>query len=229
MQKRILLVEDDPNLGLLLQEYLESKGFETDLATDGAQALNMFVARNYHFCVLDIMLPKKDGFTLAKDIRSKNQEIPFLFLTAKSHSEDILRGFSLGADDYLNKPFNKEELYARIIAILKRYQNNDLTQEHSVLKIGKYTFDFERQILIFADFETKLSTKESALLKVFSQNLNQNITRSYALKMVWGDDSYFNARSMDVYLTKLRKYLIHDSQVQLLNLHGEGFRLQVME
>lgn len=233
----ILLVEDDPNLGQLVQEYLTMKGYTTDRATDGNLGLQKFMADTSHYdlCIFDVMMPKKDGFTLAKEVRMANREIPIIFLTAKSMQEDTIQGFKVGADDYVTKPFSMEELLLRIQAILRRYQRLSDTIEPTTYKIGSFSFDYPHQLLSrsaenLADGEIetqpqKLTSKESELLKLLAQNLNQPVSRSFALKMVWGDDSYFNARSMDVYVTKLRKYLKEDASVQLVNVHGEGFKL----
>jgi DNA-binding response OmpR family regulator len=227
----ILLVEDDPNLGQLVQEYLIMKGYPTDRVTDGNQGLQKFMAGTYDLCIFDVMMPKKDGFTLAKEVRMAQREVPIIFLTAKSMQEDTIQGFKVGADDYVTKPFSMEELLLRIQAILRRYQRLTDTTEPTTYKIGSFSFDYPHQLLSrLAESENelqpqKLTSKESELLKLLAQNLNQPVSRSFALKMVWGDDSYFNARSMDVYVTKLRKYLKDDTSVQLVNVHGEGFKL----
>ena len=223
----ILVVEDDPNLGQLVQEYLTMKGYPTDRATDGNQGLQMFMANSYDLCIFDVMMPKKDGFTLAKEVRMAGRDIPIIFLTAKSMQEDTIQGFKVGADDYITKPFSMEELLLRIQAILRRYQRTPDLPEPSVYQIGSFQFDYPHQLLKHNGSSQKLTSKESELLKLLAQNLNQPVSRSFALKMVWGDDSYFNARSMDVYVTKLRKYLKEDEAVQLVNVHGEGFKLIV--
>ncbi|PMD96468.1 DNA-binding response regulator [Siphonobacter sp. BAB-5405] len=226
---KILLAEDDPNLGTLLQEYLTLKGYPADLARDGDEALNQFVKQSYDLCIFDVMMPKKDGFTLAKEVRQANADIPIIFLTAKAMKEDTLQGFRLGGDDYLTKPFNMEELVARMEAILRRSQRNEQKEQKSnrIFQIGTLTFDAERQTLTHGDDVQKLTSREAELLKIFCQHLGQPLSRSYILKAIWGDDSYFNARSMDVYLTKIRKYLRSDERIQLINLHGEGFKMIV--
>ncbi|WP_420152277.1 response regulator transcription factor [Siphonobacter sp.] len=226
---KILLAEDDPNLGTLLQEYLTLKGYPADLARDGDEALNQFVKHSYDLCIFDVMMPKKDGFTLAKEVRQANADIPIIFLTAKAMKEDTLQGFRLGGDDYLTKPFNMEELVARMEAILRRSQRNEQKEQKSnrLFQIGTLTFDAERQTLTHGDDVQKLTSREAELLKIFCQHLGQPLSRSYILKAIWGDDSYFNARSMDVYLTKIRKYLRSDERIQLINLHGEGFKMIV--
>ncbi len=226
----ILLVEDDPNLGLLVQEYLTLKGYATDRATDGNQGLQRFMTNAYDLCIFDVMMPKKDGFTLAKEVRMAGRDVPIIFLTAKSMQEDAIQGLRLGADDYVTKPFSMEELLLRIQAILRRYQRIGDVPELTTYPIGRFAFDYPHQLLTLTPADgpptaQKLTSKETELLKLLAQNLNQPVSRSFALKMVWGDDSYFNARSMDVYVTKLRKYLKDDSTVQLVNVHGEGFKL----
>ncbi len=223
----ILLVEDDPNLGLLVQEFLVLKGYATDRVTDGNQGLQQFMSQPYDLCIFDVMMPKKDGFTLAKEVRMANRDVPIIFLTAKSMQEDTIQGFRIGADDYITKPFSMEELLLRIQAILRRYQRVTDLPETTTYQIGSFSFDYPHQLLTQNGTPQKLTSKESELLKLLAQNLNQPVSRSFALKMVWGDDSYFNARSMDVYVTKLRKYLKADEAVQLVNVHGEGFKLIV--
>ena len=226
----ILLVEDDPNLGQLVQEYLTMKGYDTDRATDGNQGMQRFMAAHYDLCIFDVMMPKKDGFTLAKEVRMAGRDVPIIFLTAKSMQEDAIQGFRAGADDYITKPFSMEELLLRIQAILRRYQRSTDVAEPTMYRIGSLTFDYQHQLLNHDGDDSqpqKLTSKESELLKLLAQNLNQPVSRTFALKMVWGDDSYFNARSMDVYVTKLRKYLKPDPAVQLVNVHGEGFKLIV--
>jgi DNA-binding response OmpR family regulator len=228
----ILLAEDDPNLGQLVQEYLTLKGFQTDRATDGNKALDLFMQGQYDLCIFDVMMPKRDGFSLARELRMSGRDVPIIFLTAKSMKEDTIQGFKVGGDDYMTKPFSMEELLLRIQAILRRYQRGTADIEQPVYSIGSFSFDYPHQLLSRSvegsePFSQKLTSKESELLKLFAQNLNQPLSRSFALKMVWGDDSYFNARSMDVYITKLRKYLRDDERVQLVNVHGEGFKLIV--
>ncbi|GGC11061.1 response regulator transcription factor [Dyadobacter sediminis] len=224
----LLLVEDDSNLGSLLQEYLIDKGYPTDLATDGQRGWQCFVDNKYDLCIFDVMMPKKDGFSLAKEVRMSGRDVPIIFLTAKSMKEDTMQGFRAGADDYVTKPFDREELLLRIEAILRRYKKQpDAQDETNVFQVGQFTFDYSHQQLKAGDKSTRLTSKESELLRLFCQNLNQPISRSFALKTIWGNDSYFNARSMDVYITKLRKYLKEDQSIQIMNLHGEGFKLMV--
>lgn len=226
----VLVVEDDPNLGLLLQEFLTSKGYDTTLATDGLKGWEAFVEKEYNFCIFDVMMPKKDGFSLAKEVRMSGRDVPILFLTAKAMKEDTIQGFKLGADDYMTKPFDREELLLRMEAILRRYKTASTTPTANTtlcFEIGAFTFDYGKQQLQLNGESTRLTSKESGLLKLFCENINQPISRSFALKMIWGDDSYFNARSMDVYVTKLRKHLRDDPAIQIMNLHGEGFKLLV--
>lgn len=223
---KILVVEDDPNLGLLLQEYLTIKGFVADLGHDGDEGLSLFVKGQYDLCIFDVMMPKKDGFTLAKEIRMSDKEVPIIFLTAKSQKEDTLQGFRIGADDYMTKPFSMEELLARMQAILRR-KNNTQTEQIKTFEFASFLFDYEHQSLIQNGQTSKLTGKESELLKMLCENIGKPVSRSFALKSIWGDDSYFNARSMDVYVTKLRKFLKADETVQIINLHGEGFKLVV--
>lgn len=222
---KILLAEDDHNLGTLLHEYLEAKGYDVMLAKDGNEGLDLFLKHEFDFCILDVMMPKKDGFALAKEIKIKNAEIPLIFLTAKSMQDDTLKGFELGADDYITKPFSMEELLVRIKAILKRTKKMEIEVASGQYKIGNYDFFPNQHELQANGVIQKLTTKESDLLLLFSKNSNRVVSRSYALKLIWGDDSYFNARSMDVYITKLRKFLKSDSSIQIMNLHGEGFKL----
>ncbi|MDZ7742507.1 MAG: response regulator transcription factor [Bacteroidota bacterium] len=224
----VLLAEDDDNLGTILKAYLEAKGFPTTLSVNGELAYQAFKKDEFDFCIIDIMMPVKDGFSLAKDIRKEDKEVPILFLTAKSMQEDKLKGFELGADDYITKPFSMEELLARMKAILRRYSEEvDKDQNTSVFKIGKFEFDYNRQILKIGKNEQKLTSKESELLRLLCLNANRVLDRSEALKKIWQDDSYFNARSMDVYITKLRKFLKEDPDVELMNVHGIGFKLVI--
>ena len=223
---RILLCEDDPNLGNLLRDYLQVKGFDTDLAVDGSEGLKQFKRSTYDFLILDVMMPIKDGFTLAKEIREDDKHVPILFLTAKSMKEDTLLGFEAGADDYMSKPFSMEELLARIQAILRRSsvlpQEGDAVAQYT---IGAYQYDYNTQKLTHSEEELKLTTKENELLFLLCKHQNSVLERSLALKAIWGDDNYFNGRSMDVYIAKLRKHLRLDPRIEILNIHGRGFKL----
>ncbi|MBN1158824.1 MAG: response regulator transcription factor [Bacteroidales bacterium] len=226
MQKlRILLVEDDENLGTLLREYLIAKSYEVDLFVNGEKAYKSFVRTHYDLCILDIMMPVKDGYTLAREIRITSGEIPIIFLTAKSMKEDIIEGFKAGADDYITKPFSMEELIFRVEAILRRIKKDTKGAMLNEYKIGAYMFYPNTQMLKLGKQEQKLTTKESDLLKLLCANKNNVLDRNYALKTIWIDDNYFNARSMDVYVAKLRKYLKDDPKVQIINVHGKGFKL----
>ena len=226
---KLLLAEDDENLGLLLKEYLIAKGFDTDLFGDGELAYAGFKKNEYNLCVLDVMMPKKDGISLARDIRLINQETPIIFLSAKNLKEDVLEGFRTGADDYITKPFSMEELIFRIEAILRRtaQETNKAGSEQTVFKLGRFTFDPRKQILTDdeKDETVKLTTKESELLRLLCNNANKVLERNFALKTIWIDDNYFNARSMDVYITKLRKHLKEEPSVEIINVHGKGYKL----
>ena len=224
VKARILLAEDDENLGSLLQEYLQAKDYETDWVMDGEKAFHLFEKKQFDLCLLDVMMPVKDGFTLASEIHMVDSEMPVIFLTAKSMKEDILEGFTRGADDYITKPFSMEELIFRIEAILRRTRGT-IESRNDVQSIGKYEFDPKKQTLKFADHTQNLTTKETDLLKLLCNNKNRILERNFALKAIWSDDNYFNARSMDVYITKLRKYLKEDNSVQIINVHGKGYKL----
>jgi len=221
---KVLLVEDDPNLGSITSDYLNAKGYDCTWEINGELGYREFVKNQYDIVILDVMMPIKDGFSTAKDIRGIDKEVPIIFLTAKSMKEDTLKGFEIGADDYITKPFNMEELTARISAILKRV-SLDTESRFDDIKIGKLTFNPKMQILSKDDFKVSLTTKESDLLILLYKNKNDILERDHALKAIWGDDNYFNGRSMDVYIAKLRKYLKHDEQIQIINVHGRGFKL----
>jgi len=223
---KILLAEDDDNLGSLLKEYLTVKGYNTQLEVDGDKAYRAFKNDRFDLCIFDIMMPKKDGITLAKDIRIDNENVPIIFLTAKSMKDDVLEGFKAGADDYLTKPFSMEELLLRIEAILRR-SNISTKEKVTEFQLGEILFDSNKQSLTKNDKEVKLTTKESELLRMLCENKGEVLERNYALKAIWQDDNYFNARSMDVYITKLRKHLKEEESVQILNIHGRGFKLLV--
>ena len=228
MEKKIkvILAEDDENLGLLLREYLIAKGYDTDLYPDGEVAYKGFQKNQYDLCIFDIMMPKKDGFTLAKEIRMLNADIPIIFLTAKSMKEDVIEGFKIGADDYMTKPFSMEELLFRIEAILRR-SGSESDSSQSIFKLGRFIFDSRKQTLSDANESTKLTTKEADLLKLLCVNANKILERNFALRTIWVDDNYFNARSMDVYITKLRKHLKSEEGIEIINVHGKGYKLIV--
>lgn len=221
-----LLVEDDPNLGQILKEYLEAKGYPTILCNHGSKAIEVFNENSFSLIILDVMLPGKDGFAIAQEIRALGKSTPIIFLTAKSMKEDTLKGLRIGADDYLTKPFSMEELVLRMKAILRRTQKTEVQpNESKIFKIGKFVFDYNRQLLIDGEIYHKLTSKESELLRLLALNMNEMLDRTVALKTIWLDDSYFNARSMDVYIAKLRKYLKDDPDVQILTVHRSGFKL----
>ncbi len=222
----ILLCEDDENLGLLLKEYLQAKGYDAELCLDGEAGYKAFMKGHFDLCVLDVMMPKKDGFELAAEIRRQNAEVPVIFLTAKNLKEDIIKGFKIGADDYLTKPFSMDELVFRMEAIMRRVRGKK-TQNVTHYRIGRYTFDIQRQMLSIGDEQNKLTTKESELLALLCAHANEVLQRDLALKTIWIDDNYFNARSMDVYITKLRKHLKQDPSIEINNVHGKGYRLIV--
>ena len=232
---RILLVEDDQNFGDVLRSYLEMHDYDVTLATDGVQGYEFFNKAEYDLCIFDVMMPRKDGFTLAKEVREKDKETPIIFLTAKTLKDDVLEGFRIGADDYISKPFNSEELLFRIQAILKRSQlKPDPREEIKEFTIGKYHFNYPLRILTFnagAENENKdkLSPKEAQLLRMFAIHVNDVLPRSEALTKIWSEDNYFTARSMDVFVTKLRKYLKLDENIEIVNIHGNGFQLLVQE
>lgn len=221
---RILLCEDEENIGMLLREFLQAKGYYAELYPDGDAGYKAFLKGKYDICVLDVMMPIKDGFTLAQEIRAVNADIPIIFLTQKTMNEDILEGFKIGADDYITKSFSMDVLVARIENILRRVRGKKY-KENAMYKIGRFQFDTQKQILAIDGQQTKLTTKESELLSLLCAHRNEILQRDYALKTVWTDDNYFNARSMDVYITKLRKHLKADENIEIINIHGKGYKL----
>tara|TARA_B110000967_G_scaffold207064_1_gene255440 strand:+ start:25067 stop:25765 length:699 start_codon:yes stop_codon:yes gene_type:complete len=226
-KKRILLVEDDPNFGIVLKDYLSLSNYSVILAKDGVEGLIEFKNNDFDLCILDVMMPRKDGFTLAQDIRKSNKEIPIIFLTAKTMKEDILRGYQVGADDYLNKPFDSEVLLYKINAMmLRKTKENDAEEELFEFEIGGFYLNSKlRQLSYQKEAPIKLSPKENKLLKLLAIHKNDLMSRELALTKIWRDDNYFTSRSMDVYIAKLRKYLKNDPNVEIINIHGEGFRL----
>ncbi len=221
----ILLAEDEENIGTLLRDYLNIKGYFADWYTDGEQAAKYFVSKKYDLCILDVMMPKKDGFTTAKEIRKNNPNVPIIFLTAKSMNEDVLEGFASGADDYITKPFNVEELMLRIEAILRRSRGPVEVSQETVFRLGSYTFDSEAHTLANGKQMHVLTDKEAELLRLLCVNKNRVLDRNVALNTVWAEDSYFSARSMDVYITKLRKYMQDDPAIRIINVRGRGYKL----
>ena len=227
---KILLVEDDPNLSIVIQDYLEMLHYQTTLCKDGVEGLDAFRKNKYDLVILDVMMPRKDGFSVAEDIRKTDEVTPIIFLTAKSLKDDRIKGFKAGCDDYMSKPFSTEELSLRIKAILRRCitQNNYIAEpDEPEFKIGKFTFDHVNMILRNGNEEYTLTRKESALLKLLCIYRNKLLPREVALKSIWGDDDYFIGRSMDVFISKLRKYLKSDPEIAITNVHGTGFKLEV--
>ena len=225
---KILLCEDDENLGTLLCEYLIAKGYDATPSPDGEAGFRELQKEKFDICILDVMMPKKDGFTLAQDIRQMNSQVPIIFLTARVQKEDVLEGFDKGADDYITKPFAMEELVKRVEAILRRVRGKK-NRESTMYKIGRFTFDTQKQLLTIDGKSTKLTTKENELLALLCSHANEILKRNDALRTIWIDDNYFNARSMDVYITKLRKHLKADDQIEIINIHGQGYKLIVPE
>lgn len=229
-KKKILLVEDDFNLGIVVQDFLSLEGYTVHLCRDGKEGLQKFNKNTYDVCLLDVMLPEKDGYEIAEDIRKIDKEIPIIFLTAKSNPEDKVKGFKSGGDDYITKPFNREEFLLRIKAILRRANNEFEDDENEgIVEICSYKLDFRNLKLHHDKEEKKLTKRETAILKLLSENRNKVIERSLVLNLIWGDDNYFNGRSLDVFITKLRKYLKHDENIQINNIHGVGFKLELNE
>jgi DNA-binding response OmpR family regulator len=224
-KSRILIAEDDVNLGLVLKEFLKAKGFEIILTSNGEECMQRFNSEVFDFCILDIMMPKKDGFSVAEEIRKADKNIPILFLTAKAMKEDTIKGLKIGADDYITKPFNMEELILRINAILRRTKETSDIKDKNNIQVGKYLFNYNQQLLICDGVSQKLTSKESELLYILAINAFQAVERNVILKKIWGDDNYFNGRSMDVYIAKLRKYFKDDNTVEIMNIHGSGYRL----
>lgn len=228
-RNKILLAEDDKNLGSILKEFLQLKDYEVKWSLDGVEAWKIYNETKFDLCLFDIMMPQKDGFTLAKEIRKTDKEIPIIFLTSKSLPEDKIEGFKIGGDDYITKPFNTEELLLRIKAILKRTQKDANTNQTTQFKIGKYKFDSDSRMLKFGNNTITLTSKESELLKLLCEHENKILKREIALNMIWKESNYFTARSMDVYITKLRKYLSEDTSVTITNFHGVGYMMSINE
>jgi len=227
--KRVLLVEDDNNLGAILSERLRLKDFEVTLGVDGEEGLKLFQKDKFDLCIFDVMMPLKDGFTLAKEVRQINPDIPIIFVTAKSLKEDVIEGFKVGGDDYITKPFSMEELLLRINAVIKRMntKNEVISLKQEVFRIGEFEFQYPFQTLRIHGEVFKLTSKESDLLRILCLHINNVVLREKALKEIWGDDTYFNGRSMDVFISKLRKILGKDPNVEIMNVHGKGFKLMV--
>ncbi|NDB34630.1 MAG: DNA-binding response regulator [Flavobacteriia bacterium] len=229
MEVSILLAEDDINLGFVIADQLRNEGYKVSLATDGVDALKRFSEQQYHICVFDVMMPKKDGFTLAKDIRKVNKDIPILFLTAKAMTEDKIEGFNAGGDDYLTKPFAAEELNLRVKSLLKRVNIRVEEPEEKIIALGIFKLDTENLTLQSNEGDVNLTKKEVQILKLLFKFKNQVMPRDVILNSVWGQDDYFVGRSLDVFITKLRKYLRPDTNIAILNIHGVGFKMEVKE
>jgi DNA-binding response OmpR family regulator len=230
MKIKILLAEDDSSLGFMISDQLKSDGYQVTLCRDGAEAYKRFNDETFHLCIFDVMMPKKDGFSLAKDVRKLNSDIPILFLSAKSMIEDKVEGFKSGGDDYLTKPFGVEELQLRVKALLKRVNIQVETIEiETIVHLGTYQFDSENYTLKSTNFNKSLTKKEAQILKILLKFKNQVVTRETVLNAVWGQDDYFVGRSLDVFITKLRKYFQEDESIQILNIHGVGFKLEITE
>jgi DNA-binding response OmpR family regulator len=227
---KILLAEDDANLGFVVKDNLEDSGFQVELYTDGETALLAFERGEYDLCILDVMMPKKDGFSVAQAIRTKNQDIPIVFVTAKSLKEDRIKGFQLGADDYITKPFSIEELILRVEVILKRSKREGQPiQNKDEFTVGKFTFDFKNMVIVYENNTQELTQREAELLRLLCVNKNQVVERDTILNVIWGDDTYFNGRSLDVFISRLRRYLKADTNVEIANVHRVGFKLLVKE
>lgn len=229
LNKRILLVEDDPNFGTVLKDYLNMNNYDVVHAKNGMEGFEKFKKDDFDLCILDVMMPYKDGFTLAKEIREKNADVPIIFLTAKAMKDDVLKGYKVGADDYLNKPFDSEVLLMKIKAIIQRKATDTVTDSKQFeFKIGRFDLNSKLRFLKFDGKDpVKLSPKENDLLRLLALHENDLMPRELALTKIWRDDNYFTSRSMDVYIAKLRKYLKLDPNVEILNIHGEGFRLVI--
>jgi DNA-binding response OmpR family regulator len=230
MKIKILLAEDDSSLGFMISDQLKSDGYQVTLCRDGAEAYKKFNDETFHLCIFDVMMPKKDGFSLAKDVRKLNSDIPILFLSAKSMIEDKVEGFKSGGDDYLTKPFGVEELQLRVKALLKRVNvQTEIIDIETIVHLGTYEFDSENYTLKSNNFNKSLTKKEAQILKVLLKFKNQVVPRETVLNAVWGQDDYFVGRSLDVFITKLRKYFQEDESIQILNIHGVGFKLEITE
>ncbi|MGV3631842.1 MAG: response regulator transcription factor [Bacteroidota bacterium] len=227
MKAKILLAEDDTNLGFVIADQLKSEGYHVTLALDGSEAIQRFNQDKFHLCIFDVMMPKKDGFSLAKDIRKIDKDIPILFLTAKSMTEDKVEGFQSGGDDYLTKPFDFQELTLRIKSLLKRVKIKSDEPEVSTIQLGAYVFDTENYKLVHPNFEKSLTKKEAQILACLCKFKNQVVSREIVMNAVWGQEDYFIGRSLDVFITKLRKYLSEDTSIQISNIHGIGFKLEL--
>ena len=229
LKVKILLVEDDLNLGIIISDQLKSDGYSVSLCSNGIEGMQRYNEGKFHLCIFDVMLPKKDGFTLARDIRKTNTEIPILFLSARGMTDDKVEGFNAGGDDYLSKPFSVEELELRIKALLKRVNINVDEKEQTIYTLGIFVFDTENQTLVSKDQVKTLTKKEVQILKILYKYKNQVISREVILNSVWGQNDYFVGRSLDVFITKLRKYLREEPKILISNIHGVGFKFELSE
>jgi DNA-binding response OmpR family regulator len=228
MKAKILLAEDDTNLGFVISDQLKSEGYSVTLTLDGSEAFKKFNQDKFHLCIFDVMMPKKDGFSVAKDIRNINKEIPILFLTAKSMTVDKIEGFIVGGDDYLTKPFDFQELLLRIKSLLKRINIIAEEKNEKIIELGTYIFDSENYKLTHPNFEKSLTKKEAQILAILCKFKNQVVSREIVMNAVWGQEDYFIGRSLDVFITKLRKYFSEDEKIQISNIHGIGFKLEIL-
>lgn len=228
-KQKILMVEDDQYLGLIVKECFETRGFEVTWCQDGHKGQNAYETEQPDICIFDVMMPEKDGFSLAEEIRKTDKETPIVFLTARSMTEDVIKGFSIGAHDYVKKPFSMEELIVRVQSILDRAGSSSPALSRNIFQLGQYSFDFEKQTLTHPKEKRSLTPREAELLKMLCQNTNAVVDRKAILKKIWGDDSFFNGRSLDVFMTKLRKYLKKDENIRIINLRGEGYKFVVLE
>jgi DNA-binding response OmpR family regulator len=227
--QRVLLLEDDPNLGLIVQEHLQMNGFDVDLCANGEIGLARFDREHYAICLVDVMMPRMDGFTFAREVRRRDRDIPLIFLTAKSLKEDKIEGFRIGCDDYITKPFSVEELLLRIQAVLRRAGGTTAEDTRTKFTVGNYSFDSVLRVLRGTSEERRLTPKEADLLRLLCVHQGKTLDRDLALREIWGEESYFNARSMDVFVSKLRKYFKDDPRIEISSIHGVGFRLTIAD
>ena len=225
IEARILLLEDDPNLGFMVSEHLKMNRYRVTLCANGRAGLDVLAQESFDILLVDVMMPVMDGFTFVREVRKTNDDVPVIFLTAKSLQEDKIKGFKIGCDDYITKPFSVDELLLRLQAVLKRTRSHKTQGERHLFEIGNYRFDSKRQILIKDSNEIKLTSRESELLRLLCQHMDKTLERGLALKKIWGDENYFSGRSMDVFISKLRKYLSEDKRIEIVNVHGKGFKL----
>jgi len=227
MPARILLLEDDLNLGFMVSEHLKMNHYDVTVCPDGKAGLDILAKESFDILLVDVMMPLMDGFAFVREVRKADDNVPVIFLTAKSLQEDKIKGFKIGCDDYITKPFSVDELLLRMRAVLKRTQAHRDQGERHLFEIGDYRFDSKKQILLYGDQENKLTSREAELLRLLCQHMDKTLERSLALKKIWGDENYFSGRSMDVFISKLRKYLRNDERIEIINVHGKGFKLVI--